>query len=72
MKIWLVERDKDNVLVTIMKNKTDNTYSFINLTKEHICPCRFKSVEDALKDMDKQICEKRIKKYYEVKDFNIR
>lgn len=72
MKIWLVERDKDNVLVTIMKNKTDNTYSFINLTKEHICPCRFKSVEDALKDMDKQICEKRIKKYYEVKDLNIR
>lgn len=72
MKIWLVERDKDNVFVTIMKNKSDNTYSFINLTKEHICPCRFKSVEDALKDMDKQICEKRIKRYYEVKDLNIR
>lgn len=36
MKIWLVKRQCDKVIVTIMKNKSDETYSFINLTKEHI------------------------------------
>lgn len=55
MKKWLVKRNKDNVIVTIMKNKNDGTYSFINLTKEHICSCKFKSEEDALKDMDNRI-----------------
>ena len=33
MRRWLVERLKDEVVVTIMKNKLDGTYSFINLTK---------------------------------------
>lgn len=53
MKIWLVKRQHDKVIVTIMKNKSDGTYSFINLTKEHICPCKFNSIDEALKDMDK-------------------
>lgn len=34
-----------------MKNKIDNTYSYINLTKQHICPCKFNSIEDALEDL---------------------
>ena len=55
MRRWLVERLKDEVVVTIMKNKLDGTYSFINLTKEHICPCKFESVDDALKDIDEKI-----------------
>lgn len=29
MKIWLVKRQCDKVIVTIMKNKSDETYSFI-------------------------------------------
>lgn len=53
MRKWLVKRQHDNVIVTIMKNKSDETYSFINLTKEHICPCKFISIDDALKDMDR-------------------
>ena len=53
MKKWLVKRPHDEVIVTIMKNKSDASYSFINLTKEHIGPCRFNSVNDALRDMDR-------------------
>lgn len=53
MRKWLVKRQHDKVIVTIMKNKSDGTYSFINLTKEHICPCKFNSIDEALKDMDK-------------------
>ena len=55
MKKWEVVRPKDTVIVTILRNKSDNTYSFVNLTKEHICSCRFNSIEDALHDMDEGI-----------------
>lgn len=34
--IYLVMREKDNVVVSIMLNKSDHTYSFVNLTKGHI------------------------------------
>ena len=40
MRRWLVKRPNDKVIITIMKNKCDGTYSFINLTKEHVCPCK--------------------------------
>lgn len=66
MKIWLVKRQHDKVIVTIMKNKSDGTYSFINLTKEHICPCRFSSVEEALLDMDKKIKDGTVLKYKKI------
>ena len=43
MKIYKITRITDIVYVTILKNKIDNTYSFVNLSKEHICTCKFKS-----------------------------
>ena len=64
MKKWLVERPHDDVVVTILRNKADDTYSFVNLTKEHICPCKFDSVDDALRDMDKRIAEGKILRYF--------
>lgn len=50
-----------------MKNKSDGTYSFINLTKEHICPCKFNSIDDALKDMDMLKDCGKIINYFELK-----
>ena len=50
---FLVTRPDDTVLVYLMKNKNDNTYSYVNITKGHICPCRFSSIRDAIKDMDR-------------------
>lgn len=67
MKIWVVKRQHDKVIVTIMKNKSDRTYSFINLTKEHICPCKFNSINDALKDMDRLKDCGKIINYFELK-----
>lgn len=66
MKIWVVKRQHDKVIVTIMKNKSDETYSFINLTKEHICPCKFNSTDDALKDMDRLKDCGKIINYFEL------
>ena len=52
--IYLVMREKDNVVVSIMLNKSDHTYSFVDLTKGHICTCRFVSIEGAIKDMEEK------------------
>lgn len=67
MRRWLVNRPKDEVVVTVMKNKVDNTYSFINLTKEHICPCKFESIDDALKDIDERVENGEINYYFELR-----
>jgi hypothetical protein len=51
-----------------MRNKSDNTYSFVNLTKGHICSCRFDSVEDAVKDMDEKILNGEVTGYFELEE----
>lgn len=63
MEKYRVVRPKDTVEVWIMKNKIDETYSFINITKEHICSCRFKSIEDAVADMERLKEEGKIISY---------
>lgn len=32
---------KDSVKVLLLKHKAEGGYSFVNLTKGHICPCGF-------------------------------
>lgn len=46
-----VIRPKDTVIVKIMKFKEEEKYSFVNMTKGHICPCKFDSVEEAFADL---------------------
>lgn len=66
--IYFVKRKSENVIVSIMRNKSDNTYSFVNLTKGHICSCRFNSIEDATKDMDEKILNGEIVGYFKLEE----
>lgn len=66
--IYLVQRKSGNVIVSIMRNKFDSTYSFLNLTKSHICPCRFNSIEDAVKDMNEKILNGEIVGYFKLEE----
>lgn len=66
MKRWFVERPKGNCIVSIMRNKSDNTYSFVNLTAGHVCTCRFDSVEKALEDMEEKKKAGEVTDYYEL------
>ena len=52
--IYLVIRDKGNVVVSIMWNRMDQSYHFVNLTKGHICSCDFNTVQDAIADMQEK------------------
>lgn len=53
-KYFMVFRNKGNVVVGIFRNKSDNTYSFVNLTIGHICTCRFKTKEEAIQDLQRR------------------
>ena len=64
--IYLVTRQKDNVLVSIMRNKLDGTYSFVNLTKGHIYTCKFYTVEEAVKDMQTKKENGEVVDYFKV------
>ena len=64
MLYYKIVRAHDEVIVSKKKKKNDNTYSFINLTKGHICPRRFLTVNEALMDLEKYIKEGKIIKYY--------
>lgn len=55
--------DGEESVVVIFKNKSDNTYSFVNLTKEHICACRFNTIEEAIQDMNNRVAEGLIQSY---------
>ena len=46
-----------------MQNKNDHTYSFVNITKGHICPCRFTTISAAIEDLDRLIDDKKIIRY---------
>ncbi|MCM1215903.1 MAG: hypothetical protein NC548_15460 [Lachnospiraceae bacterium] len=67
MKRFLVIKPNESVEVLIMKHKLSNKYSYINITKQHICPCQFDSIEDAIKDMDKKKLEGKIIEYKEIR-----
>ena len=51
MLTYLVDRIDDVVIVALLPHKDGSGYSYINLTKGHICPCKFNSINDALEDM---------------------
>jgi len=52
MKIITVVRPKDTVKVSILYDKNTDSYAFVNLTKGHICSCRFASEVEALADLE--------------------
>lgn len=53
MYTFMIKRKQDIVMCYLMKQKTGG-WSYINITKKHICPCVFDTVEDALEDLKNQ------------------
>lgn len=60
---FLVERTDGSVVeVAILPHKDGSGYSYINLSKGHICPCKFPSVEAAIMDMKENSKVKRYRR----------
>lgn len=54
MNIIRVYRKDRIVDVIISFDKITQKYCFVNLTDNHICKCRFDSIQDAIDDMNKR------------------
>ena len=50
----VVERGKDTVEVLLLPHKDGRGWSFVNLTKGHICPCVFPDREAAMQDLEQR------------------
>lgn len=66
MIYYKVIRPKDAVIVGICKNKNDNTYSFINFTKDHICPCKFDTIDEAINDLKEYKNKGKVLEYIKI------
>ena len=55
--------NNEESVVVVFKNESDNTYSFVNLTKECIYSGRFKTIEEAVQDMNDQVRKGLIESY---------
>lgn len=62
-KIFYKDKAKETD-VLLLPHKNKKCYSFINLTKGHICPCKFKTEEEAIEDLRRY---KNIKFFIELK-----
>lgn len=63
---YIVVRPNDNVEVLLLKNKEEDTWSFVNVTKGHICPCKFSSIDAAIQDMDEHMKNGKIIGYVRI------
>ena len=51
---FIVHKETGDLDVLLLKHKGTDTYSYVNLTKGHICSCVFNSIEEAIKDIDER------------------
>lgn len=63
MKWIKIYKEKEIVIITLIKFKEDNLWSFVNLTKGHICKCKFSNIEEALEDLNIRLKNSLIKNY---------
>lgn len=52
LEMMRVYRKTGSVDVLILPHKDGGGYSFVNLTKGHICPCKFATIQDAIADLN--------------------
>ena len=50
----IVHKENEDLDVLLLRHKNTDKWSYVNLTKGHICSCIFDSIEDAIKDMDER------------------
>ena len=73
MRLIKCIRPKDTVFVMIFKHKITGKYSYVNLTKRHICPYQFDTIEEAYQGLEEEVKKGKVIKYeeYDIKHINV-
>ena len=72
MTRYIVKRPKDTVEVLILPNKDGSGYQYINLTKGHICPCKFNTEFDAQFDMNRKMDDGTVTSWQRIGDLEVK
>lgn len=71
MTRFLVKRPKDTVEVILLPNKDGSGFQYINLSKGHICPCKFKTKVEALADLEEERKKGKVISYLILGDIEV-
>lgn len=72
MTRYIVKRPKDTVEVLILPNKDGSGYQYVNLSKGHICPCKFETEYMAVMDMMNKVESGEIESFEELPDVEVK
>ena len=64
---FLVSKPNETIEVLLLPYKNTNKYSFVNITKGHICSCVFNSINEAIEDMEERKKKGLINRYRRIK-----
>ena len=54
MYLKIKRRNRPDCIVMLCQDRTTKKWCFVNLSTEHVCACRFDTIDDALADMRKR------------------
>ena len=54
MYIKVNRRNRPDCIVMLCQDRTTEKWCFVSLSTEHVCACRFDTIDDALADMRKR------------------
>ena len=54
MYIKVIRRNRPDCIVLLCQDRTTGKWCFVNLSTEHVCACRFNTIDDAMADMKKR------------------
>ena len=63
---FIVHKENEDLDVLLLRHKNTDKWSFVNLTKGHICKCAFDDISAAVEDMEQQKQDGRIIDYFEI------
>ena len=64
---FLVFKPNETIEVLLLPYKNTNKYSFVNITKGHICSCVFNSIDEAIEDIEERKKKGLIDRYRRIK-----
>ena len=54
MYIKVIRRNRPDSIVMLCKDRATKKWCYVNLTTEHVCSCRFDTIDDAMADIKKR------------------
>lgn len=69
--VYLIRRSDGYRIVSIMYDRSSESWCFVNLSSGHVCKCRFSDLSEAYNDMVKQKQEGKIRDFKKIDNWEM-